>query len=527
MKIKKTFTVFASVLLLALTGISCSHEVPDSNIGMAMIDIDFNNKIVNKGMSDVNIEAISPDFEKGLTDSCLNLSGTSNKRNPVVVMCNEDVDITDYRQFTVEIWIKKVLNDNNRYVIAGSKKTTNKKTTGWEIASTCNGSWSWRLSDGETVWSYTPTNLLQKLNDQQWHQIAFSVNVQQKEARLYFDGKNKAVFSLHGIKNSILNSEYVIGSDPFAVDMQKEAFNGFIDNFKIWARALGDDDIKQSYISHQGVQIIEDHKSGNKLSVMTWNITRGGTIYGKKVGVDRVTDVIKGIDPDIVILQETERSGEIIADALGYYFFRRSNSLTVLSRYPFGKSYDIYSPDTFGCITVITENGKEIFVCPVMLDSKPNTNAYVMTGQAIPDTIINREMETRGLQMRFILGELASFSLNKQNTLIIAGDFNSGSHLDWTEKTRKEHYGIVVDYPVSTMLEEEKFTDTYRAVNPDETEHPGITWSPVFKNTLQDRIDFIYYKGEALTPEKSFVTNTYTYDFPSTHAAVVTVFSLN
>jgi endonuclease/exonuclease/phosphatase family metal-dependent hydrolase len=260
---------------------------------------------------------------------------------------------------------------------------------------------------------------------------------------------------------------------------------------------------------------------------MTWNITRGGTIYGKKVGVDRVTDVIKGIDPDIVILQETERSGEIIADALGYYFFRRSNSLTVLSRYPFGKSYDIYSPDTFGCITVITENGKEIFVCPVMLDSKPNTNAYVMTGQAIPDTIINREMETRGLQMRFILGELASFSLNKQNTLIIAGDFNSGSHLDWTEKTRKEHYGIVVDYPVSTMLEEEKFTDTYRAVNPDETEHPGITWSPVFKNTLQDRIDFIYYKGEALTPEKSFVTNTYTYDFPSTHAAVVTVFSLN
>jgi hypothetical protein len=236
MKIKKTFTVFASVLLLALTGISCSHEVPDSNIGMAMIDIDFNNKIVNKGMSDVNIEAISPDFEKGLTDSCLNLSGTSNKRNPVVVMCNEDVDITDYRQFTVEIWIKKVLNDNNRYVIAGSKKTTNKKTTGWEIASTCNGSWSWRLSDGETVWSYTPTNLLQKLNDQQWHQIAFSVNVQQKEARLYFDGKNKAVFSLHGIKNSILNSEYVIGSDPFAVDMQKEAFNGFIDNFKIWAR---------------------------------------------------------------------------------------------------------------------------------------------------------------------------------------------------------------------------------------------------------------------------------------------------
>jgi len=527
MKTQKTIHVLGVIFFWALLGMSCSHELPDKSLGMAMIDINFNNKVENKGIADVDIEVIEPDFEKGLTDSCLNLSGTSNKRNPVIVKCNEDVNITDYRQFTVEVWIKKALNDNNRYVVAGSKKTTNNKTTGWEIATACNGSWSWQLSNGETVWSYAPTNMLQNLNDHQWHQLAFSVNVKQKEARLYFDGKNRAVFSLHGLEKSILNSEYVIGSDPFAVDMQKEAFNGYIDNFKIWARALSDDDLKQSYMSHQGMQIVEDHRSGDKLSVMTWNITHGGTIYGKKVGVDRITEVIKGVDPDIVILQETEKSGEMIADALGYYFFSRSPSLSVLSRYPFGKSYDIYLPETFGCITVNTENGKEIFVCPVMLSSKPNTNAYVMTGKAVPDTIIDREMETRGLQMRFILGELSSFSLNKNNTLIIAGDFNSGSHLDWTEKNKKAHYGITVEYPASKMLEKENYIDTYRSIHPDETERPGITWSPFFKNTLQDRIDFIYYKGKALTPEKSFVTDSYIYDFPSTHAAVVTVFSIN
>jgi endonuclease/exonuclease/phosphatase family metal-dependent hydrolase len=412
-------------------------------------------------------------------------------------------------------------------VIAGSKKKENNTISGWEIATACNGSWTWQMSDGEKLWSYSPTGLLQNLNDNLWHQIAFSVNVKQREARIYFDGKNRAVFSLHGLKKNILYPELVIGSDPLAIDMQMDAFNGLIDNFSIWARALSDKDIKYSYLMHQGKEFPEITRSGDRFKVLTWNISRGGRHYGKKVGVDRIIDVIKGVKPDIVVLQETDGSGEMIADALGFYYFSRSPRLSVLSRFPFGKSYDIYLPETFGCVTVKANNDKEVFVCPVMLDSKPNTGAYVMTGKAIPDTIIDREMETRGLQMRFILGELSSFTINDNNTFILAGDFNSGSHLDWTERNKDKHNGITVEFPVSKMLEREKFIDSYRTLNPDETKDPGTTWSPVFTNTLQDRIDFIYYKGNALTPKSSFVIDSYQYDFPSAHAAVVTVFSLN
>lgn len=517
---------FLTASLLGLMLYACGDENPKTNTGLAMIDIDFNNRIENTGMAGVDIEAPEADFDRGIKDSCLNLTGTSNKREPVIISCNEDINLTEYREFTVELWVKKTANDDERYVMAASKKRLNDKITGWEMATSCNGSWTWSLSDGSTSWNYSPTDLQQNLNDNKWHQLAFSVSSKKNEARIYFDGRNRAVYSLANLQKSCLGNNYYIGSDPLSIDLQMEAFNGLIDNFKLWARALDDNDIAHSYFTKTGKNIPDAPQPEDKVSVMTWNIWHGGRHFGKRVGVDRIIDIIKKAKPDIVILQDTEHSGEKIADGLGYYLFSRSKGLSVISKYPYGDSYDIYKPETFGCVSVKTGDDKEVFICPVMLESKPNIGAYVMTGKAIPDTIIEREMETRGLQMRFILGELSSFTLNRNSTLILGGDFNSGSHLDWTEKNKENHNGIAVELPVSKMLEQENFKDSYRIVNPDETESPGITWSPVFRNTLQDRIDFIYVKGNALTPVSSHVINSYDYDFPSSHAALITVFSL-
>ena len=494
---------------------------------MAMIDIDFDNIVENHGMANISIEAGNSEFTKGLNDSCLNLTGTSNRRGPVILTCNEESSLAEYKEFTVEIWIKKIQDDNDSYTVAGSMNRTENEIRGWKIGTTCEGSWIWQLSDGKSVWTYKPTPKLQNLNDDKWHQLAFSVNSKMKEARLYFDGKNRAVYSLPDIKNSCSSNEYFIGSDPLAINAQMEAFNGLIDNFKLWARALSDNDISRSYFVHTGITLPNAPAPEDKLRVMTWNIWHGGKHYGKTVGVQRVTNIIRDANPDIVVLQDTEGSGEKIADAMNYYFFSRSRNLSVLSRFPLGHTYDIFRPDNFGCININAGRELELLVCPVWLNPKPNIGAYVMTGKAIPDTIIDREMQTRGLQMRFILGELSSFALNQNKTMILAGDFNSGSHLDWTERNKKAHHGLVVRYPVSSMLQNNGYSDTYRTVNPDETDMPGITWSPVFKNTLQDRIDFIYCKGSALTPESSYVINNYIHDFPSSHAALVTVFSIN
>ena len=52
--------------------------------------------------------------------------------------------------------------------------------------------------------------------------------------------------------------------------------------------------------------------------------------------------------------------------------------------------------------------------------------------------------------------------------IIMGGDFNVHSHLDWTEATRNlyHHGGAVVDWPVSIAMEKAGFKDSFREMNP-------------------------------------------------------------
>ena len=68
---------------------------------------------------------------------------------------------------------------------------------------------------------------------------------------------------------------------------------------------------------------------------------------GQEVGVNRVVEVIKAENPDVIGMVETYGSGAIIADALGYYFYLRSSNLSIMSRYPITDTYDLY--DSFNC----------------------------------------------------------------------------------------------------------------------------------------------------------------------------------
>lgn len=62
------------------------------------------------------------------------------------------------------------------------------------------------------------------------------------------------------------------------------------------------------------------HSHLSQLKVMAFNIFHGGHELGQEVGVNRVIEVIKAENPDVIGMIETYGSGAIIADALGYYF---------------------------------------------------------------------------------------------------------------------------------------------------------------------------------------------------------------
>ena len=59
--------------------------------------------------------------------------------------------------------------------------------------------------------------------------------------------------------------------------------------------------------------------------------------------------------------------------------------------------------------------------------------------------------------------------------MFLVGDFNSPSHLDWTEATMKVRPAIKfpVEWPASKLLADSGFTDSYRAAHPDPVKESG------------------------------------------------------
>jgi endonuclease/exonuclease/phosphatase (EEP) superfamily protein YafD len=140
-----------------------------------------------------------------------------------------------------------------------------------------------------------------------------------------------------------------------------------------------------------------------------------------------------------------------------------------------------------------------------------------------------------------------ALSAADERPLIVVGDFNSPSHLDWTERTKDIHGGWAFEWPATKILQEyANLTDSYREVFPDEVMHPGITWSTVNKfygpewdwtiPEPQDRIDFIFYRSAKLSVKNSFtyagteplqiMPHQWDNDYPSDHYAVITDFEL-
>jgi len=146
-----------------------------------------------------------------------------------------------------------------------------------------------------------------------------------------------------------------------------------------------------------------------------------------------------------------------------------------------------------------------------------------------PDSLIANEGPTRLKEITAIISAVDRLKTSLKIPVIIGGDFNSPSHLDWVESTKEFHYGKVVAWPVSTLMQERDYIDSFREAHPDPTQTLEGTWgylSP--REIISDRIDFVYYKGQNLKtisskivmedPEGGF--------FNSDHRAILTQFEL-
>lgn len=510
------------------------------SIGQNTLHIDFDNNMdkyypkTEDSLATYVIQLQRPQWAAGISGKAMDLSENAVLRMPLVLKADEIPVYEKDDDFSVQVWVKTLKGAEQGTAIAGNKKDDDDNIQGWSIYTQRNGAWAVNLSDGKNMFTYKPNIPRQAINDGQWHQLAFSIDRKKGETWFFFDGKNVAIYNtseLGSLSNS--NRTVIGGTDEyweFGSAGQWTAFNGFIDEVTLKNKVLNSGEIFQSYIPFQTIESQEELIA--PIRVMVWNIWHGGRRYGKHVGVKRVIETIRQAQPDIVGLIETYGSGEIIADSLGYHFYLISSNLSILSRFPIKETIKVFRPFNSGGAIIDLGNEQQIAVIDTWLHYLPDYGKNVVEQKLSSQELAKNEEKTRYSEVVEILSELKPEIENAgQTPVIILGDFNSGSHLDWTKETKAIHFGYSVDWPVSKEMAKAGFTDSFRELHINPLLDPGFTWTPRAATSsnqygLRDRIDYIYYKGE-IKPIESKVIDYHPIMFPSDHAAVISVFEFD
>ena len=289
---------------------------------------------------------------------------------------------------------------------------------------------------------------------------------------------------------------------------------------------------------------LSTNAASQEVTVMVWNILHGGKTESLPAdGRPTIIDVIKDSGADVVLMIETYGSAPMIAEALDYEHTLLSSNLCIYSRFPITKQ--LLFPDqidafNFGGAEILIE-GRPVVLFNTWLHYLPDTRLVPL--EASEREIIAWENEgSRDEEIQAILEAIAPFVDNADTVpVIMGGDFNSHSHLDWTEETRNmfNHGSAVVEWGISKAMTDAGFVDTHRYIYPDPVENIGTTWLATNASsfTREDRIDYLYSQGEGLTIKASetvaaplgqaFAYRERTYPFfPSDHGFVLTTFEL-
>jgi len=279
----------------------------------------------------------------------------------------------------------------------------------------------------------------------------------------------------------------------------------------------------------------------HQFCLMSFNILYGGTHLGQSL--EQTAAVIRLAQADIVVACEQWGNAEPLADLLGFtchivvappYW----KSVAVLSRYPITETFA-------NGVRLELDLQQSVCVFGVHLTSTPY-QPYRVRDKAYTEKeeILDEARETREQELVVVLSEIRPL-IEAGERVLLCGDFNEPSHLDWTLASAREghHFGLEMPWPCSKRVTESGMEDAYRVVFPDVCRHPGYTWTGVpglgvggserAEDEVHDRIDFIYYAGLGLEPRAASIVgeNNRNADlivspFPSDHRAVAVIYQI-
>jgi alkaline phosphatase D len=288
------------------------------------------------------------------------------------------------------------------------------------------------------------------------------------------------------------------------------------------------------------------------LRVLVWNTERGSNPYGPD-GKERVLRVVRDSRADVVLWQEsyplegTEQTlGAWVAERLGWQCWQHeSPHLAVASRFE-RIDGDFHHPWHGLGARLKDGRGREFLAWSVWLDHRSPPQWATLAEPPPDDAEVLAGEATRFEQAQALLDTLdARGQLAADLPLLVGGDWNTSSHLDWTAATAAVFpQRRALPLPVSRLMQGAGFADTFRAVHPDPVVVPGNTWTPLWTTDPEsgradppERIDRLYVRnplGRAgLHPLRATVLPENPADarlpresspFPSDHAATLIEF---
>lgn len=262
-------------------------------------------------------------------------------------------------------------------------------------------------------------------------------------------------------------------------------------------------------------------------SVLQWNIWQEGTMV--EDGYEAIADEIARLKPDFVTFSEVrnyhgtrfcERIVRSLAERGETYYSFYSYDSGLLSRYPITDSLTVFPENgDHGSIYKMEcdVHGRTVAVYTAHLDYL-NDAYYNVRGYdgstweeiPVPQTVLEvlqvNDASQRDDAIRCFLDE-ARRDMEQGDIVILGGDFNEPSHLDWIRETKDlyDHNGLIIPWTVPLMLDNAGFADAYRERHPDVLACPGftfpadnprvpvnkLTWAP--KSDERERIDYVFY----------------------------------
>ena len=280
-------------------------------------------------------------------------------------------------------------------------------------------------------------------------------------------------------------------------------------------------------------------QSKGEFTVLQWNVWQEGTMVPG--GYDAIVNEIVRLQPDFVTFSEvrnyhnTRFNDRIVASlkekGLNYYSFYTYDT-GLLSKHPITDSLTVFPENgDHGSIYKLTSSvdGHKVAVYTAHLDyldcAYYNVRGYdgsswkeIPIPTTVEEVLKVNVASQRDDAIKMFIAE-AKKDIANGYSVIVGGDFNEPSHLDWIEENKNlyDHNGLVIPWTVTTLLEKDGFIDTYRHIYPNPLTHPGftypadnplkepgkLTWAP--KADERDRIDFIFYQGKDIEAKKAVI----------------------